>query len=156
MVTEREFVESVFLGESEQRLPPVPGTEETSSLLTSVGTCGGVKTAVEKMEGDAKLCAEGGQVGAVCIVGDVVHDDMGGSDLKTWTVETGAFGKQSCQQHRILATGQGDKDAVAVGDQTVVGTRLVKLAADFVYRFHDKNKPKFTQGGLTLSFPRKS
>lgn len=81
---------------------------------------------VEDGEGDAALSAEVLQVGAVGLVGDVVHHHVHSFHLDVRLVDAGSLGKKTCEHERVLASAEGDENAVAIMQQGVLYARLVE------------------------------
>lgn len=123
MVTECHLVEMVCYSKLEDCLAAMPGTEE-AACLARIGAL--VEGGVEQVKLDAELQAEVAEVGAVGVVGDVVHDHMYGFHLDVGTEDASTLGKETSEHERVLATAKCYEYAVAIMQQGVLDARLVE------------------------------
>lgn len=100
MVAQGNLVETVVLREAEEGLAAVPCAEEASRLPR---VCTLIEGGVDDMQWHVEIIAELLQIGAVCLVRYVVHDDMRRRHFYVRTEYPCSLCHQTSQHQRVLA-----------------------------------------------------
>ena len=86
------LIEPMAYRKLEERLAPVPGTEEATGLS---GIGGFIERTMKDMELDAILCTEILQIRTVGLVRNVIHDDMSRLHFDMRFIDTGTLSQQT-------------------------------------------------------------
>ena len=86
------LVKTIIYSKLEERLTSVPGTEEATGLSWISGF---IERTMKDMELDAILSTEILQIRTVCLVRNVIHDDMSGLHFDMRFIDTGTLSQQT-------------------------------------------------------------
>ena len=123
MMTQGNLVETVLYGKAEHGLATIAGTEE-ATCAALVGAL--VERGVKYVQGYAKGIAERLHVQDVRLIGHIVHNHMHGLHTDRRSEDTRTLCHQLSHDQRVLASGKGKQNPVAIGKKAVSGTGFVE------------------------------
>ena len=123
MMPQRNLVETLLYGKAEHGLATIAGTEE-AVCATLVGAL--VEGGVKYVQGYAKGVTERLHVQDVRLIGHIVHNHMHGLHVYRWPEDTRTLCHQLSHDQRVLASGKGKENPVAIGKKAVSGTGFVE------------------------------
>jgi hypothetical protein len=123
MMSQGNLVEAMLYGKAEHGLATISGTEK-AACAALVGAL--VKRGVKYVQRYAKRVAELLHVQDVRLIGHIVHNHMHGLNMYRWLEDTRTLCHQLSHDQRVLASGKGKQNPVAIGKKAVIGTTLIK------------------------------
>ena len=123
MMPQRNLVETMLHGKVEHGLATIAGTEE-ATCAALVGAL--VERGMKYVQRYAKGIAECLHVQDVRLVGNIVHNHMHGLHVYRWLEYAGTSSHQLRHDQRVLASGKGKQNPVAIGKKAVIGTGFVE------------------------------
>ena len=123
MMAQGYLVKTIIYSKLEERLAAVPGTKETTGLA---GIGGFIERTMKDMELDAILCTECLEIGAVGLVGNIIHDDMSCFHFYMRFEDTGTLSQQPNQFQGILTATQSNENAITIFQKMIIHTALVE------------------------------